>query len=105
MAHFLTQPQQSLHLNCEITITQDGQKIELYGSPMTKELKTSHSSRWVGGAEMCGDVETWKGWFHNHMWWIKTGRDNLGVRDPSLTSDDPAQSSSARKISPDNFWL
>ena len=29
------------------------QKIKLYGSPTTKELKKSHPSRWVGGVEMC----------------------------------------------------
>ena len=30
--------------------------IELYGSPITKELKKSHFSRWVAGVEMwrCG---------------------------------------------------
>ena len=31
---------------------QNFQKIELYGSPTTKELKKTHSSRPVGGAEM-----------------------------------------------------
>ena len=30
---------------------QNCQKIELYGSQTTKELKTKHSSRLVGGAE------------------------------------------------------
>ena len=32
-------------------------KIELYGSPTTKELKRKHSSRLVGGAEMGSRVE------------------------------------------------
>ena len=31
---------------------QNCQKIKLYGSPTTKELKKKHSSRLVGGAEM-----------------------------------------------------
>ena len=53
-AHLLTQPQQKLQLNYKTTITQNCQKIELYGSSTTKELKKSHSSRWIGGAE------TWK---------------------------------------------
>ena len=30
------------------------QKIELYGSPTTKEIKKKHSSRLVGGAETHG---------------------------------------------------
>ena len=43
---------------------------------------------------------------HIHLWWIKNGRDVLGVRDPSPPSPDhPAHGSSARKISPHNFWL
>ena len=32
--------------------TQNCQKIELYGSPITKELKKKHSFRLLGGAEM-----------------------------------------------------
>ena len=40
-----------------------------------------------------------------HVWWIKIGRDTAGVRDPHPTPDYPAQGSSARKISPHNFWL
>ena len=36
---------------------QNCQKIELYGSPTTKELKKNHSSRSVGGAEMCSQAE------------------------------------------------
>ena len=52
MACFLTQQQQKLQLNYKTTITQNHQKIELYGSSTTKELKKSSSFRWVGGAEM-----------------------------------------------------
>ena len=50
--HLLTQPQQKLQLNYKTTITQNPQKIELHESLTTKELKKSHSSRWVGGKEM-----------------------------------------------------
>ena len=32
-----------------MNITQNCQKIELYGSPTTKDLKKPYSSRWVGG--------------------------------------------------------
>ena len=45
-------------------ITQNCQKIKLYGSPTTKDLKKPHSSRRVGevetrgGGEAQGDVET-----------------------------------------------
>ena len=51
MAHLLAEPQQKLQLDYKTTITQNHQKIELYGSSTTKELKKSHSSRWVGGEE------------------------------------------------------
>ena len=37
---------------------QNCQKIELYGSPTTKELKKKHSFRLVGGVEM-GNQEEW----------------------------------------------
>ena len=37
---------------------QNNQKIELYGSLTTKELKKSHSSRQIGGAEMQRDAES-----------------------------------------------
>ena len=36
---------------------QNCQKIELYGSPTTKEIKKKHSSRPVGGVEMGSWVE------------------------------------------------
>ena len=38
--------------NLKTKSNQNCQKIELYGSPTTKELKKKHSSRWVGGGEM-----------------------------------------------------
>ena len=38
--------------NLKIKNNQNCQKIELYGSPRTKELKKKHSSRQVEGVEM-----------------------------------------------------
>ena len=38
--------------NLKTKNNQNWQKIELYGSPVTKELKKKHSSRLVGGVEM-----------------------------------------------------
>ena len=55
-AHLLNQPQKKLQLNNKTTIFQNCQKIELVGSPATKELKKSHSSRQVGGKRH-GDAE------------------------------------------------
>ena len=45
-------------------------------------------------------METWNGWSHTHIWWIKIGRDISGVRDCSPTPDHLAQGSSARKVTP-----
>ena len=52
---------------------QNCQKIELYGSPITKELKKKHSSRLVGGAETGSlareDTQRGGGWqSHIRMW-------------------------------------
>ena len=38
--------------NLKTKNNQNSQKMELYGSPTTKELKKKHSSRLVEGAEM-----------------------------------------------------
>ena len=54
-----------LHNHSKITakyrtnITQNHEKIKIYGSPTTKELKKPHSSKQVGGTEgqRHGDVE------------------------------------------------
>ena len=40
MAHLLAQPQQKLQLDYKKNISQNHQKIKLYGSPTTKELKS-----------------------------------------------------------------
>ena len=49
--------------NLKTKNNQNYQKIELYGSPTTKELKKKHSSRPVGGTETgspCGE-DSWQG--------------------------------------------
>ena len=97
--HLLAQPEQKLQLDYKTSITYYHQKIELCGSPTIKELKKIHSSRWVGGADTQNRLS------HTHVWWIKIRRDTSGVRDPSPTPYPQAQGSSARKISPHNFWL
>ena len=38
-------------LNLKTNKTQNCQKIELYGSPTTKDLKKPNPSRWVGGVD------------------------------------------------------
>ena len=69
-------------------------------------FKKTHSSRQVGRAETWCGTERWQnGWSHIHVWWIKIGRDTLGMRDPRPRPDDSAQGSSTRKINPHNFWL
>ena len=56
----------------EVLKTQNFQKVKLYGSPTTKELKEKHSFRLVGGVETGsqgredwqGDSGWWTGWSH-----------------------------------------
>ena len=43
--------------NLKTRNNQNSQKIELYGSPTTKELKKKHSSRAVGGVEKGSQAE------------------------------------------------
>ena len=51
MVHLLSYPQKELQLNLKTNNTQNCQKIELYGSLTTKDLKKPQSSKWAGGAE------------------------------------------------------
>ena len=50
--------------NLKTKSNQNCQKIELYGSPTTKELKKKHSSRLVGGVETSSqdgeDITRWQ---------------------------------------------
>ena len=55
----LAQPLKELQLDLKTNKTQNCQKIELYVSLTTKDLKKPHSSRQVGGVEMCAEV--WRG--------------------------------------------
>ena len=62
--------------NLKPKYNQNCQKIKLYGSLATKELKKKHSFRLVGGAEMgtLGREDMWQGggwqtgWSHICMW-------------------------------------
>ena len=42
-------------------VTQNHQKIELYGNLTTKDLKNPHSSRQIGREEMQRSMERWHG--------------------------------------------
>ena len=91
MANITTRLQNNYHPE-----STENQKIKLYGSPTTKELKKSHSSR---------QQEAWNERSHTHTWWIKIRRDTSGTRGPSPIPDPRTQGSSARKINPHNFSL
>ena len=58
MLCFLAQLQKKLHLDYKTNITQNHQKIKLYGSLTTKDLKKLHSSRQVGRVETWREVES-----------------------------------------------
>ena len=92
MTHLLAQSQQKLKLNYKTTITQNHQKMELYISLTTKELKKSHSFGQVGGAEMRNRRS------HTHVWWVKIRREISQARDPNPRPHHPAQGASARKL-------
>ena len=100
--------------NSKTKHNQNWQKIELYGSPTTKELKKKHSSRLVGAAETDSSYH-WRGsesrqWleeqggqgggtWQGRLW---TGRSHILVQinwEEQLGSDTDlaSQSSSARK--------
>ncbi|KAF6095114.1 hypothetical protein HJG60_012086 [Phyllostomus discolor] len=113
MLPLFAQHKKELQLNIKTNNTQNCQKIELYGSLTTKDLKKSPSSRWVGGAEMetrwRGEevwrevVRQWWQWNAHgesliHVWWIKICQDTLGVSDPSPRPDCIVQYSSTRKM-------
>ena len=79
--------------------TQNHQKIKLYESLMTKELKKLHSSIQVGGRET-QDMKMQNGQSKTYVWQLKIGRDTSGARDPSPMPDHSAQGSSARRYVP-----
>ena len=77
MLHLLAQLKKKLQLDHKTNITQNHQKIELYGSLTIKDLKKPYSSRRVGEVEKrrwvesCGDT-VWQGaeaeWVVPHSW-------------------------------------
>ena len=99
---------------------QNCQKIELYGSPTTKELKKKHSSRLVGGAEMgsWGGEDAWQGggWLTGG-WRMGQARWLLGDQmDPNSCTDKPGGTIGEqerlhnpgfqqREIKHQNLWL
>ena len=56
---------EKLQLDYKTSITHNHQKIKMYGSLTTKELKKSHSSRRVGGLERQGKAGRY-GWVVPH---------------------------------------
>ena len=64
MLCLFSQPQKELQLDLKTNKTQNCQKIELYVSLTTKDLKKPHSSRQVGRVEMTGQTgmggEVWR---------------------------------------------
>ena len=65
--------------------------MELKKPYPSKTGRRGADAEWAGPKCMCGGY--------------KFGRDILGVRSPNPATGPPAQDSSARKISPHNFWL
>ena len=45
------------------------------------------------------------GWSHIHVWWIKLWEGYLRSKESQSHTRATTQGSSARKISPHNFWL
>ena len=103
-------PTKKLQLDYKTNITQNCQKIELYISPKTTDLKKPHSSRWAGGAETQREVKICGGAAelevpHPHVV-DKNQEESSGARDPNSKSGHPAaQGSSTRKVNPHNIWL
>ena len=58
--------------NLKTKNTQNCQKIELYGSLTTKDLKKPHSSRWVRGAK-------WQSWGGEDVMWNREAVAKLAV--------------------------
>ena len=71
MLRLLMQPQRELQLYLKTNNTQNCQKIKLYGSLTTEDLKKPHSSRQEGGAELRYGVERLQWWRnavpHSHV--------------------------------------
>ena len=62
---------EELQLGLKANNTKNHQKIQLYGSSITKDLKDTHSSRWVGWAELWRQVGRWcdtEKWRQQQQW-------------------------------------
>ena len=72
-------------MNLKAKTNQNCQKIKLYGSPTTKELKKKHSSRSVGGVEMGSqgreDAQQGRGWRTHIYLHVDKPRGTTGERD------------------------
>ena len=81
--------------NLKTKTNQNCQKIKLYGSLTTKELKKKHSSRPVGGAEMgnqCGEDSQ-----HGCHWWSEQSHIRVQINreeQPGSNTDHTTQGSS-----------
>ena len=107
MLHLLAQLHKKLQLDYKTNITENGQKIELYESPTSKDFKKPLVSRQVGGSEMWRWMERYgevieQALPHSHVV-DKNWKGYLGSEQSQ--QDCIAQDSSARKINPYNFWL
>ena len=92
--------------NLKTKNNQTCQKIKLYGSPTTKELKRKHSSRLVGGAETggWGGEDSHQG--SRRSWWARWWLAKLAVphceqinqeKQPGSETNHSTQGSSAGK--------
>ena len=98
--------------NLKTENNQNCQKIELYGSPTTKELKKKHSSRPLGGAKTGSrggeDSPQGSGWRtqRGSGWWSR--QSHLCVRinwEKQLGSKTDCTGFQCREIKPQNLWL
>ena len=71
---------QKVQLDYKTNVTQNNQKIMLYGSLTTKELKKPHSSKQVEGwrwTERHRNIDKWNGRSHTLVCLMKIDRDTL----------------------------
>ena len=92
--------------NLKTKINPNWQKIELYVSLTTKELKKKHSSRLVGGAEI--DSQGRRGLWER-QWLVEWAVPHLCIDKPGGTTGEPDRLHNpgfqCREIKPQNLWL
>ena len=101
--------------NLKTKNNQKCQKIKVYGSPTTKELKKKYSSRLVGGTETGGqgreDVWQGSGWKNRWMrqWLAERVVPHLRANKLGGTTGERDRLCNPgfqyRKIKPQNLWL